>query len=260
MLTRRKARVAVRPEAAHAALPALPLPCVLDVLSRLPPGERLLCMAVSRAWRAAVCQPSLCASVDLTREFVAPHTASDALLATVVSKAAGQMRSLKLCLRRGGVSTAAVLAAVMANARALRRLDVQGLPLTANDYSMKSMSKGDVDILWRAAPSLLSFATDVWCAFQDAQALLAGQKQYSVVHVRRLFLVRCSHEETMLLGPALRLLSSLQELGLKDTLLDTAAVLGALVDAAIACGLTGLFLGGWCTGSTIDRATCSPAP
>ena len=68
MLTRgaRKARVAVRPEAAHEALPPLPLPCVLDVLSRLAPGERLLSSAVSRAWRAAVSQPSLWASVDLS--------------------------------------------------------------------------------------------------------------------------------------------------------------------------------------------------
>ena len=69
MLTcKRKARVAVRPEAAHAALPPLPLTCVLDVLSRLAPGERLLSSAVSRACRAAVCEPSLWVSVDLTRE------------------------------------------------------------------------------------------------------------------------------------------------------------------------------------------------
>ena len=85
--------MAVRPEAAHAALPPLPLPCVLDVLSRLAPGERLLSSAVSRAWRAAVCQPLVWASVDLT------HGASDALLAAVVSKADGQIKSLRLGLR-----------------------------------------------------------------------------------------------------------------------------------------------------------------
>lgn len=56
----------MRPEAAHTALPPLPLPCVLDFLSRLEPGERLLCLAVSRAWRAAVC--SLWRSIDLTPE------------------------------------------------------------------------------------------------------------------------------------------------------------------------------------------------
>ena len=107
MLTRgRKARVAVRPEAVHAALPPLPLPCVLDVLSRLAPGERLLSSAVSRAWRAAVCELTLCASVDLTPEAAFPHTASDALLAAVVTKTAGRLISLRLCFREVGVSTA----------------------------------------------------------------------------------------------------------------------------------------------------------
>ena len=70
--------LAVRPEAAHVALQPLPLVCFLYVLSRLAPGERLLSAAVSRAWRAAVCEPSLWASVDLTREGASPHTATDA--------------------------------------------------------------------------------------------------------------------------------------------------------------------------------------
>ena len=121
MLTRgaRKARVAVRPEAAHEALPPLPLPCVLDVLSRLAPGERLLASAVSRAWRAAVCQSLLWARVDLTQGV------TDALLRAVVDKAAGQLKSLRLNLRRRGVSTGCVLTAVTANAGNLRWLDLR---------------------------------------------------------------------------------------------------------------------------------------
>ena len=62
-----KAHKAACLEAAHAALLALPLPCFLDILSRLAPGELLLSSAVCRAWRAAVCEPSLCVSVDLTQ-------------------------------------------------------------------------------------------------------------------------------------------------------------------------------------------------
>ena len=240
MLTRgRKARVAVRPEAAHAALPPLPLPCVLDVLSRLAPGERLLSSAVSRAWRAAVSQPSLWASVDLFT--ASPHTASDALLAAIVSKVAGQLKSLRWCVGnpKGGVLTGAVLAFVTANAGNLRRLDMQNMPLTANNYFMQSLSKGEVVTLLHSAPGLLSFETDVNCTFQDAQALLAGQEKYNVVHIRRLYVERCSGEEVTKLT---LLLPSLQLLGLTKTPLDTPAVLGALVDAAIAFGFTGLYI------------------
>ena len=189
MLTRggRKARVAVRPEAAHAALAPLPLLCVLDILSRLAPGERLLSAAVSRGWRAAVCQPLMWTSVDLSQG-ASLHRASDALLAAVVNKAAGQITNLRLTLCRGpGVSTAAILAAVTANGGALRHLDLRNSTLRAAESDCLFMSKNEVDGLLRAAPGLLSFDADVLCTrVEETQVLLAGQGQYSVAHIRRL--------------------------------------------------------------------------
>ena len=245
MLTRgRKARVAVRPEAAHAALPPLPLPCVLDILSRLAPGERLLASAVSRGWRAAVSQPSLWASVDLTREAAFPHTATYALLAAVVSKAAGQIVSLRLCLCENGVSPDAVLAAVKANAGALRWLGVRSTPFRASfeEDNWRVLRKGEVDKVLLAGSGLRSFESDVVCTFQDAQTLLTGQGQYNVMRLQRLCMQNCSGDEATALLPCLP--PSLQELGIWATPVDTPAVLGALVDAAIACGLSGLYFVG----------------
>ena len=241
MLTRgRKARGAGRPEAAHEALAPLPLPCVLDILSRLAPGERLLSSALSRAWRAAVHQPSLWASVDLTRA-ASPHNVSNALLAAVVTKAAGRITSLQLCLCVGGVTYAAVLAAVNANAGALRWLGVRGMPLNASKYFVEGLSRHEVAGLLLAARGLLSFDVDVKCTFQSALALLAGQGQYNGVRIRRLDVWESSGGEAIRLARALRLSPSIQELGIRSTQLDTSAALGALVDAVIACGLTGLW-------------------
>ena len=234
MLTR--AAPAVRPEAAHGALPPLPLPCVLDVLSRLDPGERLLASAVSRAWRAAVGQPLVYASVDLTLR------ASDALLRAVVRKAAGKIISLKLCLRYGEASTDAALAAVKANGRALRNLDLRSTPLQISGIISSCLSKDEIDGVLRAAPNLLSFDTDAQCYFQDAQTLLAGQGQYSVVHLRRLDVNYCSDEEVALLATKIRVQPSLEKLSIDHTPLDTPAAVGALVDAVVACGLTGFIL------------------
>lgn len=61
------------------------------------------------------------------------------------------------------------------------------------------------------------------------------------MHVQRLIVKDCTAEEAVQLAHPLRLHPSLQELGIKDTPLDTPAVLGALVDAAIGHGLTGFF-------------------
>ena len=244
MLTRgREARVAVRPEAAHGALVPLHLPLFLEVLSRLAPGERLLASAVSRGWRAAVCEPCLWASVDLTQG------ASDALLRFVVRKAARQITSLRLHLCRGELSKDAAMAAVTACGGALRHLELLGTPSSfisdvnrsfINDADRVCLSKDDVDFVLHAAPGLVSFHTDVKCSFQNAQSLLAGQGQYSVVHLRRLIVPDCFGQEVSLLTHAIRQHSSLRELGLSNTRLGTSGALGALVDAAIECGLTGL--------------------
>ena len=213
MLTRGRAARAVRPEAAHAALPPLPLPCFLDVLSRLAPGEHLLASAVSRGWRAAVRQPSLCASVDLTREAASPHRASDALLAAVVRAAAGQVTRLCLTLDENGekASWAAVLAAATACCSNLRHLDLRSPPFhaAADDDNWTPLTMDGIAAATRTARGLLSFHRDVVCTFQDTRELLVNQ----VVHLRRLVVRDCSSFEASLLARDIRLHPSIQELG-----------------------------------------------
>ena len=129
-------------------------------------------------------------SVDLTQG-TPPHTVSDALLAAVVTKAAGRMLNLRLTLYdKDGLAAvwfAAVLAAVKANA--LRRLDIRSTPLRTagyGDYDFKFLTKDKVDELLHAAPAFRFFCTNLSCSFPDAHTLLAGQGQNSVVHIRRL--------------------------------------------------------------------------
>ena len=238
-----EARVGVRPAAAHGALP-LPLPCTLDILSRLTPGERLLSSAVSRAWRAAVGQPPLWRNVDLGED------ATDALLAAVVAKAAGKITSLRLYVHGVDVSIAAVLAAVAATAGALRQLDLRSSLSFDEGFEEDWVFvwKDQVDEMLHAATGLVSFEADVRCNFEEAQALLPGQGQYSVVRIRRL-VVGISHggrellpsiQDATSLARGLCLHPSLQELGILDIPFDTPAVLGALVDAVIACGLSAM--------------------
>ena len=235
----REAGVAVRREAAHAAPPPLPLACFVDVLSLLAPGERLLASAVSRAWRDAVCQPCACTSIDFT--CASPHRVSDALLAAVVRKAAGRITNLRLRLCQGAEAKNAALAAVvLANSGALRRLELLGAPPSISSDFLACLWKEAVDSVLHAAPSLVSFHTDVRCIFHNAQLLLAARGQYSVVHLRQLVVDYGSDAEVILLARDIRQHPSLREVGFFHTRFDTPVALGELVDVAIACGLTGL--------------------
>lgn len=104
------------------------------------------------------------------------------------------------------------------------------------------LSKDEVDKVLRAAPRLRSFDTDVQCSFQNSRTLLAGQGMYSVVHIRRLVVEGFSVDEVTRLARAIHLHPSLQELSIDETPLDTPVALGALVDAVISHGMTGLSL------------------
>ena len=162
---RRRTRVAVRPvactvvrpEAAQSALPPLPLACFLDVLSRLPPGERLLSSAVSRAWRAAAREPSLWASVDLTQD--------GAMLAAVRRNALGKIANLGLGT---DVDAYTVIGTIKTNARALRSLSLRGVPwcvsaahVIAERDDSPALKKEVIDRALRSARGLERLDADV---------------------------------------------------------------------------------------------------
>lgn len=129
MLTRRRKRVAVRPELAACALPPLPLPLVLAVASRLPVDDRMLLALVSPALRAVSHDTSLWLTADLSLSSGARRV-TDALLLAVSARAAGDLLLLSLAgrLRFAGTPAPLSVAAVVAVCRSnpgLRHLNVR---------------------------------------------------------------------------------------------------------------------------------------
>ena len=159
-----------------------------------------------------------------------------------MSRDAGKITRLQLCVCEGEVSTGAALDAVKANTGALRRLDLRSTPFFSAlvEYDWEYLFKEDVDEVLDAAQGLLSFDVDVRVGFGDARTLLARQGRYSVVRIRRLIVDECSDEEATQIAADIRLHPSLQELCIWDSPIDTPAALDALVDVVIACGLSGL--------------------
>lgn len=130
MLTRGRAvRVEMRPELAALALP-LPLPLVLQVLLSLPVDQRLLAALVSRAFRAAVADPSLWRDVSM-----APGSgvsrASDSLLLAVARKARGQLVRLDVSELGGLITRPALLSVLRSNAGTLRDVRMLCAPAEA---------------------------------------------------------------------------------------------------------------------------------
>ena len=244
-------------------LRSLPLHCVLDVLSRLSPRERLLSMAVSRSWRAAVCSALLWKDVDLTT-----GQSNDALLAAVVEKAAGTLKQLLVNVWFEGdvdnvevmppreaapdgrcVSVAAVRDAVQQAGPCLSRLAVLCPHLNLSPPFCPP--PGVVQSLLDAAPeSLISLQSDAEGSPSDVQAMLTRNPPFGKLRLRRL-LIRgnLEGEDAGTFAPLLTGLaghSSLKELVLRGKFLLTFAGVGSLVDVVIANGITALRLE-WCS-------------
>ena len=239
MLTRRKASVVVRPEAAHAVLPPLPTTCVLDILSRLTPGERLLSMQVSYAWRAAVCAPAVWRCVDLTP---LAHV-TERLMRAIVAKAAGHVHTLRVYVEK--FSTAAETAVQLGPT--LRVLEFVAAPFNFPD-GLEDVRA--VDEILAAAQNLVRFAVDVHVTTAaEAHALLCNEGRYACLKMRRLlchhqFDVEPSRDEAAALvatlAADLRRHPSLRELSVEAT--EAAASVDALFGAVTEAGLAGLGL------------------
>ena len=249
MLTRRKASVVVRPEAAHAVLPPLPTTCVWDILSRLTPGERLLSMQVSHAWRAAVCAPAVWRCVDLTPCGCRGERVTERLLRAIVAKAAGHVHTLRLYVgvgaEKGALSAAAARTAVQLGPT-LRVLELVADPFR-DSYGFQDART--VDEILAAAPNLCSFAVDVYATPTEAHALLCNEGRYQCLRLRRLL---CHHAHDVepssddadafvaALASDLGRHASLRELSVDVA--EAAASLDGLVNAVTDACLAGLSL------------------
>lgn len=232
------ARCGVRPACADDALP-LPLSIVVDVCARLPVHQRLLLALVSRAFRALVKEEDLWRVVSLAPDSgVAAAHVGDALLRAVAAKAAGSVVELDVSEWRG-LTDAAVLEVVRANACTLRRLRVY--------ESVGYASELDAVVrLLRAAPALESLEADLACLAGVAPGLLANHAPYGALRVRTLKVNGpwAGEAQAMEVARGVAAHVHLECLALVGAPLGggAAPAMAAVVDAVLARRLTGLRL------------------
>jgi hypothetical protein len=248
------------------ALAPLPLALVLHLLSLLPVDTRLRCAEVCRSLRAALEERSLWRRLDLSASGVSPTLAvTDVLLHAAVARARGELVTLDLtgCKR---VTSDALLAAVTANGGALRDLRVCGVkgrlgvhirPIFTDALGTDALDTDALEALLRAAPRLDVCDADVQCEdLVSARCLLRNEPPFSPLHARTFEFhqdAAADRDEAAVVAHAADLASytHLRRLCLNSVLLDTAAALDAVVDAALTRRLTGVALG-WCNLSPVS--------
>lgn len=168
-------------------LPPLPNSVVHAILLRVPPRERLCLSAVSRRWRAAVRDPALWSSVDLSLQRHA-GAVTDALLAAVSRAAAGGMASLDVSGRTHGgaldaappaLSPATLAAVLAANAGSLRHL-------AALRADRDECPLDEIVATVAVLPRLFTFAADVVVSVAQAAELLINAHPFGPLRLRRL--------------------------------------------------------------------------
>jgi hypothetical protein len=223
-------------------LAALPHALAVAVFELLTPEEQALCATVCRAWRGALRQSSLWLRLDLSRADGGVRHVTAAMLKAAAGRANGQLQAIDLS-RCSGVTRKALLAAVAANAGALRELRLcHGLR-----HRWAFLNADCVAAMLRAAPLLLVLDTDVTCISAEAQRLLRNEAPFGPLRVRLLcvnfgvgFTDDGSAVQALLADAAAH--ESLTGLRLKNAPLREAAALDALVDAVVARQLAHLAL------------------
>ena len=235
MLTRgREAQARASPDA---VLAPLPRGFVHAVFLLLPVDTRLRCVEVSRAWRALLADASLWMSVDLSVSSGVMARCSEALLRAAVAKAGGQLRVLDItgqqCLF--GVSLLRKISA--ANAATLQELRVATEGYCCVD---------GVRALLKKSPAFerLEAAVAVCRDAQAAHSMLRNEPPFQPLRLRKLLMIRGLDDPTDLAAfcSNLRVHASLEEVLIYGVALDTAAAMGAVVNACIAINLCRLNL------------------
>ena len=219
-----------------------PLPrwFVHAVFLLLPVDTRLRCREVNRAWRGLLDDTTFWARIDASvssglRRF------SEALLRAAVAKAGGQLRALDITGRNFVVFNrlnVLLLEVAAANAATLTELRVA---------TVQFWSAGLVRALLETARQclLLDASVSITRDRQVARAMLRNEPPFQALRVRRLWIFRWNvSADVVALASDLCCHASLEELVLRDAALDTAAAIGAVVEACVALRLRSLELGG----------------
>ena len=232
---------------------ALPRSLALDILARLPVDTRLRSVEVNRAWRALLADTSLWKRLDVggARFRVSCDVArfSPLLFRAAVAKAGGQLHYLDLKGRRvhddddEPLDTSWLLfsvlhAVVVANAATLVELRLLNSLLNVDKLTT----------LCRSAPNLMFFESDAWCkSVNEVNTLLLKQEPFSHLQLTQLCLSGAPEltDDVAVFSFAKQLIDhghTLTGLTFYYAPLDTAAAMGAIVDAAISLRLSRLSL------------------
>ena len=208
---------------------ALPRPLALAIFALLPVDTRLRCIEVNRAWRALLADTSFWRSLTLSVD----NALSLPLLRAAAAKAGGQLRSLEISGRpEAGTQEDADLhnllrEVVAANAATLTelRLDIDVRPAH------------EARALLHAAPALrlLEISVRIFNNHQLAGAMLRKEPPFQALRLRQLNLFQGPSASAGVVAFAsdLQCHASLKVLLLHEAALDTAAAMGAVVDACI---------------------------
>jgi hypothetical protein len=186
----------------------------------------------------ALAERSLWTCLDLSPASGVAVGVTDAALHAAAARASGQLEALDLndC---EDVSSHAALAVVTASGASLCELSWRDIPCETRQE--RSVLKGEeVEALLRAAPLLRAFDADVRCeALAEASRLLRGELLFAPLRVRALTVVEDENQApdgaaVLALAAAMSGHAWLAELTLDYVPLNTAALLDALVDAALA--------------------------
>ena len=244
MLTRgREAQARASPDTVLSPLPSC---FVRAVLLLLPVDTRLRCSEVSRAWRALLADTTFWARIAL-RASSGLERFSLPLLRAAVAKAGGQLRALDITgqqqyEREPFVPETLIrllLEVAAANAATLTEMRVDTGQLWDDTDNAR------LRWLLEAAPALQLLEASVLITDrQVAHSMLRNEPPFQALRLRQLLLARPATADVVAFSSELRCHASLECLGLNNAALDTAAAMGAVVDAFIALRLHTLVLDG----------------
>ena len=227
MLTRgRGAQASASPDTVLSPLPRF---FVRAVLLLLPVDTRLRCSEVSRAWRALLANTTFWECLDVSSRGVARF--SEALLRVAVAKDLTGHNPQEF-----EIPNRLLLEVVAANAATLTELRLDTGRFWPSD---------NIRPLLEAAPALQILETSVVTTDRNiAHATLRNEPPFQALRLRRLWMLFGSDAIADVVGFSsdLRCHASLEKLILYDAALDSAAAMGAVVDACIAMGLRALSL------------------
>jgi hypothetical protein len=161
---------------------------LLLVLALLPVDSRLRCAEVCRGWRTAVEDHSLWLRLDLSRTSGVGCAVTDTLLRAAVARAAGSLQALDLtgCNKKRLLEFAAVMAAVTANARALR--EVRLCDFRYEDDT-EALAPELISALLAVATQLRVLDVEALVSMGgDSGPMLRGEPPFGPLRLRRVFL------------------------------------------------------------------------